>query len=521
MSFANKTLPFILITSFLIRLPGLNQSFWLDEAIHSWASTTLTFKELIINYMPGDFNPPLLYVITWIFAHAFGNSEIILRLPSLIAGVITVYATYKIAQQFNLPVKLQLWVTALVASAPLLIYYSQEARMYSLAASASAVSTWLLLRLAYAQKPSRKDYIYYWLASGAMLLSHYLAWFMLPVHVLILLINKKPYKTFIKAFAPLGFWVGLIFPMLVSQLSVGLSAAQALPVWQSLSSPSLKAIALVPIKILVGRLPVENTALHGLGIGIPLFTWAALVLYAFITELQRSSKWLLFTKSWQKTIKSMPRKSQDLIIPTLWLLLPIAIGIVVSLKAAVFSYFRFLYIVPAFYLLLTISVKKLSNHYQSAILAGFLLLNLLASGLYLFNPNYHREDWRSVQAQIDSSDKSIPVVIISAVNRPFWYYDQNKHQLLDYSEISATNNAPAIWLIKYAQPIFDPGNQTEKDLTQIYGYKTLEEMHFRGDIIIKLMINESGVQADASTDNFAKLIEIPVLKSFDEQTISY
>jgi hypothetical protein len=180
-----------------------------------------------------------------------------------------------------------------------------------------------------------------------------------------------------------------------------------------------------------------------------------------------------------------------------------------------------LYIVPAFYLLLTISVKKLSNHYQSAILAGFLLLNLLASGLYLFNPNYHREDWRSVQAQIDSSDKSIPVVIISAVNRPFWYYDQNKHQLLDYSEISATNNAPAIWLIKYAQPIFDPGNQTEKDLTQIYGYKTLEEMHFRGDIIIKLMINESGVQADASTDNFAKLIEIPVLKSFDEQTISY
>ena len=45
----------ILAVGFWIRLVGLGQSLWLDEAIEWWAVTSFDLKQLLFGYMAGDF----------------------------------------------------------------------------------------------------------------------------------------------------------------------------------------------------------------------------------------------------------------------------------------------------------------------------------------------------------------------------------------------------------------------------------------------------------------------------------
>ena len=117
----------ILGLGLVLRLLSLNQSLWLDEAILANAVSRLSLTDLITQYMPTDFNPPLFYLFEWFWGRWFGFSEIALRFPSVIFGMVTVYLVYRLGGK--LP-------ALLLATSGLSIYYSQEARMYSLAALA-------------------------------------------------------------------------------------------------------------------------------------------------------------------------------------------------------------------------------------------------------------------------------------------------------------------------------------------------------------------------------------------------
>jgi len=127
-----KPLYLILSLAFLLRLVNLNQSLWLDEGIQWWASTSFPLKHLVTEYIKGDFNPPLFHIVLHFWTKVFGTSEISLRFPSVIFGVLTVFFTYKISQIIfkNKTLKIENWelkisevVALLTATAPLLIYY--------------------------------------------------------------------------------------------------------------------------------------------------------------------------------------------------------------------------------------------------------------------------------------------------------------------------------------------------------------------------------------------------------------
>jgi len=121
--------PILLLTLFL-RLISLNQSLWLDEATTSLASK-MSLADFFTGFMPGDFHPPLYYLLMKGWGSIFGLSEISLRIPSVIFGVLTIYFIYLIAKKV-FDVKTAGIASVLAATSGLLIYYSQEARMYSL-----------------------------------------------------------------------------------------------------------------------------------------------------------------------------------------------------------------------------------------------------------------------------------------------------------------------------------------------------------------------------------------------------
>ena len=420
-----KKIYLILLLGLLLRLISLNQSLWLDEGIQWWASSTFSIPHLATEYIKGDFNPPLYHVILHIWIKIFGVSEISLRFPSVLFGLGTVYFVYKIGGHK---------AALLAATAPLLIYYSQEARMYSLSAFAVTATIYFML------KRQKLPYVIF---LSLALYSHYLTWLLLPV---LLYYFFLPTIISILSFIP-------FFPIFIQQLTQGLGTATN-PAWAGLSSLSIKAILLVPIKFLIGRIPVDFTPIYA----FILFTPLCFVAYLFY--------------------KSLPcrQAGRDKKLLSLFFV-PLVLGAIISLKVPVFTYFRFLYLVPIFYLIIS---QKLHSYAFYA----FIAFNLLTTSYYLLATSNHREDWRSATSYIHMLDNQAPVIIYAPVRPPFDYYNQDKSMILSDNQLDQLIGQPDAWFISYAQPIFDPQQKVKTTLENL-GFQEISARHFRGVTVIR------------------------------------
>jgi mannosyltransferase len=104
-------------------------SIWLDEA------STLNFA---IKSIPdiwqattaGEFNPPLFYWTEHIML-IFGNSEVVLRFIPALLGVLTIPLIYLVGKEF-MDRNIGIIAAAAFALSPFLVFYSQDARAYSM-----------------------------------------------------------------------------------------------------------------------------------------------------------------------------------------------------------------------------------------------------------------------------------------------------------------------------------------------------------------------------------------------------
>jgi 4-amino-4-deoxy-L-arabinose transferase-like glycosyltransferase len=81
--------------------------------------------------LAGDVHPPLWYLIEYSITHIFGQSEMLLRVPSALFGSMGCLALYALIHKLS-GEQAARWGSGLMAVLPGQIYYSQEARMYSL-----------------------------------------------------------------------------------------------------------------------------------------------------------------------------------------------------------------------------------------------------------------------------------------------------------------------------------------------------------------------------------------------------
>jgi len=104
---------------------------WYDESFTAWITTRLSWQDMF-TAIRGDVHPPLLYIIERLTTAILGVSEISLRLPSLLFGVLAVWLLWRIAGSAGLDRTAALIAGLLGALMPAAIYYSVEARMYAL-----------------------------------------------------------------------------------------------------------------------------------------------------------------------------------------------------------------------------------------------------------------------------------------------------------------------------------------------------------------------------------------------------
>src|SRR3954447_10445146 len=118
--------------------------------------------------------PPLYYALAWAWTQLTGTGELGLRSVSALAGIATVPVAYLLGAELSSR-RAGIAAAALVAVNPMLLWYSPEARAYSLFALLCAISTLYFVRVL--DDGRRKGVVAWGIASALALATHYFAFF--------------------------------------------------------------------------------------------------------------------------------------------------------------------------------------------------------------------------------------------------------------------------------------------------------------------------------------------------------
>src|SRR5947209_1490856 len=121
-----------------------HQSYWLDEAFTA-NIVRRDFGGMLDAVRHTESTPPLYYVLAWLWERVSGWHEAGLRSLSTLFGVAAVPAAYAAARVL-LTERAALISAALFAVNPYFVWYSQEARSYSLLVLLSTLSLLFFLR---------------------------------------------------------------------------------------------------------------------------------------------------------------------------------------------------------------------------------------------------------------------------------------------------------------------------------------------------------------------------------------
>jgi mannosyltransferase len=159
-----------------LRFHGIaREPLWFDEA------ATLRCADLTLSQLwgqPCDPSPPLYYTVQklWLL---FGRSEVALRSLSAVVGTLSILITYALGR-YLAGTLAGLVSAGLLATSPLHVGYSQEARGYALLAAVSMLAIWGLVRVLERSSPAEDEAAssQSWYARpGSIARSDYFGWF--------------------------------------------------------------------------------------------------------------------------------------------------------------------------------------------------------------------------------------------------------------------------------------------------------------------------------------------------------
>lgn len=117
---------------------------WGDEAI-SVLEARMPWVDMLRFLRTEDVHPPLYFSILWVTIRLFGDGADATRIPSIITGTAIIPFAYLIGKAAATR-RAGYAAAVLAVPAPLLVWYSQETRMYSMFMLWSVVVTWATLR---------------------------------------------------------------------------------------------------------------------------------------------------------------------------------------------------------------------------------------------------------------------------------------------------------------------------------------------------------------------------------------
>lgn len=394
--------------AFAIRLYHLDfQSLWRDEV------DVILFAEkgplgLLPWFMEPGQNGPLYYLLLSFWMTLVGRGEFSVRFLSLFWGVLLVPLIYQVGRRW-LERRVALLAALLVGFSPYLVWYSQEAKMYSFLAFLSLLSVHLYLL---ALERSRW---YLWLAylltTGLSMYIHILAVLLVPFQALFYLISWPRYRGGSKAwliamgilvlpYLPLARWE---IPTLLSSFTTG---------HKFYTLPEI-------LTVLLFSFGLNSAPYRGL-------SPAALVLFLLLAGV------LLYRKEgegeevslggFRALVRNILAKHHWPLFLSLYLFVPVFALYLISLGMPIFTDRYLISITPAFFLLIGCGLVAIGNRSRlllSICLALLLVVNL--STLWFQTHTKIKSDFRSA-AEYMTDREGLILFLMPYVRQSFAYY---------------------------------------------------------------------------------------------------
>ncbi len=395
----------VVLVGLLLRLPLLNGSFWLDEAAQALESTRPLSQQFEIK---SDFQPPLFH-LTVHFISLVSHADWWLRLASLVPGLISIYLLYQIGCQL-FSRRVGLLASLFLATSQFHIFYSQELRPYSFASMFALLSVYFFIKLLH----HSLNPVYYVLFTTLGMYSVYTFPFLILAQFLyVIVFHRSLLKSLIYHLASVILLCLPWLPSFLGQFTTGMGITESLPLWKTAVSPvPVKALLLMAPKFIFGRLDLPNETWQLIPLGLILLGVGYLIL---VKRPKDISPWLYF-----------------------WALIPVIFGFFVSFKVPLLEPKRFLFCLPAIYLL----IASLSSKWKYSLL----LLNLITVVIYWFTPQFQREPWREAIDKINRLQTATSVVVFpwDAPYAPWVWYSRFQGPTLSFSPLPVTKDSVAL-----------------------------------------------------------------------------
>lgn len=380
-----------LVGGLVLRLLSLTaQSIWLDEA----------YSVFIVKYDLGyiwnftvnfDQHPPLYYILLYGWVHLFGDSLAMVRLLSVLFAVPSIWLIYLLATRL-FDRNTGRVAAFIMAISPFHIWYSQETRMYSMVVFFVLLSAYFLVR---AMKENR---VRLWVAFSFFTIlavySDYSAFYYLVGSGLFALyfLRQKPRRA---------------IPLFVSYLAVGLVYAPWIPVF----------------------LQQFGNVYSGFWIKPPTFStvWDTFISFSSLDSPNTfvNTVVIVILLAWVFVIpdKTNPERRNAYIFLMFFMLVPIAVSLVFSLRQPIYLTRTVISAAIPFYILLARAIVGFKSPGLGALfLVPLVLLNL--ASYQITSTATIKEDWRGTANYISQQAKPSDLIIFNApyVQMPFDFY---------------------------------------------------------------------------------------------------
>jgi mannosyltransferase len=454
------------------------QSLWFDETY-----TVLVARmplKIGLEFLVADgVHPPLFYWIEKLVV-SVGESDCLVRLPAMIFGVLGVVALYLFAERW-IGRRVGLVSALLLAASPFHIWYSQEARMYSLLALLALVCMWGYLQIL--DHPTRRDYVIFVFSSALAYLTHYFALFLPLIQFLHLLIHLRRYPRQLRiwsglqaaASVPLLGWIYLLAQRPVQHFGIG---------W--IPNSDWKDLIYTLTNFTIGYIPPARVVQWLLVVGI-----SALVAWG---------------------VKQIGDNAPLRTLLLLWAFFPPLFILLLSIRRPTYVDRFFILCLPAFLMLLSAGIMGLRKDW--AAVAGLVILSIFAwRSIELLSPpdTLRKEDWRQavkyVSVEVQDNEIIVHRLLQGAV--PFLYYQpmdlpframEVNREVTPLTEI--TRGYQGVWLVYWnasltahgfaSQQKFDPAQEVDPTAAAWitgHGPRILERLDFVGVTIFHFALS--------------------------------
>ena len=435
---------FILVGSILRSLLIARNSLWSDEIV-SLQIASLSWSDFWRTLSTSEANMGLYYLLLRPWIH-LGSTEAVLRALSAIAGILTIPAAYSLGKAL-FGTRIALITAFLFSINPCDVFFSQQARSYSLQILLVTLSMWLFFICIRQDGPRRwSPWILYVLASTLAVYAH-----------------------FFSALALLAQWIAAAFlPGARNNLRRMVPAAIVIAAWVS-------PLVVFALRHNTGQLdwiqPLDALEVVKL---IGFFCAGTSRVLGLVLSVFSIALIILVIKS--KTPAKYDRTtSSALLFAFVCLVLPVLITALASIWKPMFVHRYLVVSLPAFLLILACGFGLLRRPSLTWALPTFAALSLVA--IFTLRPV---EDWRSAVAYIVGHARSADTVVIYRPysERGFMYYLQRRCESgcatelrfvspsTDFRDFVFKQAHPRVWLVLSA--VDDPAMSIQESLRNGY-----------------------------------------------------